>query len=180
MFGLTLKQFQRGFFDRNAVKNAMDRATHDVLSRFGAFVRQTAQVSMKKAPAPQRKPLLDRKTGKPVRDASGKIRIVLKYRYSDPGSPPFYRSGLIRHHRQSGIKFAFDLKTRSVVIGPSKLPGWPNSKAPELHEHGGTVAFTGKSGKRRVHRYPPRPFMRPAFDKELKTLPSLWQNSVKP
>lgn len=36
------------FFDRKPVVDAVDRATRQVLSRFGAFVRQRARTSMKR------------------------------------------------------------------------------------------------------------------------------------
>ena len=174
MFGLTLKEAKKGFFDRAKVQRAADKATRDVLSRFGSFVRETAKRSMRRAPAPYGKVIRDRQ-GKPLRDPSGKIRVRLYFKYSAPGSPPFYRSGLLKKF----IFFSYDTGRKSVVIGPTKLDGWQNSTIPALHEYGGTVAYTGKKGGRVVKKYPKRPYMQPAFDKELVTLPDLWRGSVK-
>lgn len=47
-FGLSFRAAKAGFFDRNAVLSATDRATRKVLSRFGAFVRTTARSSIRK------------------------------------------------------------------------------------------------------------------------------------
>jgi len=45
MFGM---DFKRMFFDSKTVRSKTDRATRRVLSRFGAFVRQTARRSIRK------------------------------------------------------------------------------------------------------------------------------------
>jgi hypothetical protein len=43
-----LKASRSNFFDRAAVINAVDRTTRQVLSKFGAFVRQRAKTSIRK------------------------------------------------------------------------------------------------------------------------------------
>jgi hypothetical protein len=48
MIGLSFQAAKRGFFDRAAVQQKVDKATRKVLSRFGAFVRQRARTSIKK------------------------------------------------------------------------------------------------------------------------------------
>lgn len=48
MIGLSFQAAKRGFFDRAAVQQKVDKATRKVLSRFGAFVRQRAKTSIKK------------------------------------------------------------------------------------------------------------------------------------
>jgi len=45
---MNLDKMKSMFFDRKAVKNAVDRATRKVLSKFGAFVRTTARHSIRK------------------------------------------------------------------------------------------------------------------------------------
>lgn len=65
--GMKLKDAKAGFFDRAAVINATDRATRRVLSRFGAFVRRSAQLSIR------------------TRDG-----------FAPPGSPPHGHTGLLR------------------------------------------------------------------------------------
>ncbi|HOD83619.1 MAG TPA: hypothetical protein PKG77_19550 [Phycisphaerae bacterium] len=45
---MNLDKMKSMFFDRAKVKNAVDRATRQVLSKFGAFVRKTARQSIRK------------------------------------------------------------------------------------------------------------------------------------
>ncbi|MCE9530354.1 MAG: hypothetical protein K8T89_04365 [Planctomycetes bacterium] len=91
---------------------------------------------------------------------------------SPPGAPPFSHVGLLRRF----ILFAFDVNQKSVVIGPTLLRD--SATAPRLLEHGGeTILPTSK--ERRVAHYRPRPYMGPAFEKEIPSLPALWQHSVR-
>lgn len=60
-------QLKKLFFDRAAVANAVDKAARRVLSRFGAFVRQTARRSLR-----------SRKGSAP------------------PGQPPYSHTGLLK------------------------------------------------------------------------------------
>lgn len=48
MIGLKVDAAKKGFFDREAVMEAVDRATLRVLSRFGAFVRTRARTSIRR------------------------------------------------------------------------------------------------------------------------------------
>lgn len=157
---------QRLFFDTKAVEAATTRAERRFLSRFGAFVRREARQSIR--------------TRKAV---------------SDPGKPPTNRTGDLKRN----IFFAFDPERRSVVIGPVLLPG-KRGNAPELLEHGGQARGEGMmtvteapgrgaggrfvSRKRKVRvqgtmTYKARPFMRPAFAKELPKLPAMMQDSIQ-
>lgn len=146
--GLTVREFQRHFFDRKKVLSAVDRTTQRNLSRFGSRVRRTARSSIRR-----------------------------RKRASRPGQAPTNRKGQLKRF----LFYAFEPRRRSVVIGPARLPG---SKAivPEILEHGGTISLsvTGKR-RRRTRRVPyaARPFMQPAFDKELRKLPEIWRNSIQ-
>ena len=62
--GMDIKQL---FFDSRAVMDATDRATRKVLSKFGAFVRQTAKQSIRK-----------------------------RKKVSQPGQPPSSHTGLLK------------------------------------------------------------------------------------
>lgn len=64
MSGMRIKEL---FFDRKAVIDRVDKATRKVLSRFGAFVRQTARKSIRK-----------------------------RKKTSAPGSPPSSHTGLLK------------------------------------------------------------------------------------
>lgn len=91
---------------------------------------------------------------------------------SPPGEPPFSHAGLLRRF----ILFAFDANKKSVVIGPTLLRD--SAEAPKLLEHGGETVLDTRKGPKAA-RYRPRPFMGPAFEKELPGLPNLWRDSVR-
>lgn len=69
MIGMKLAHAKGLFFDRAAVLGAVDKATRKVLSKFGAFVRQTARTSIRKRKA-----------------------------ISEPGQPPSGHVGLLKRH----------------------------------------------------------------------------------
>lgn len=69
MIGMRLNQAKGLFFDRPAVKNAVDRAERKVLTKFGAFVRRGARSSIRKRKA-----------------------------VSQPGSPPSSHVGLLKQN----------------------------------------------------------------------------------
>jgi hypothetical protein len=169
------------FFDRIAVIQAMDKATHGAMSRASAFIKRAAQTSMK-----------------------------YRKKKSAAGAPPSAhkdgRGPLLRKF----LWFYYDPRTRSAVIGPIKLSAWPAEAGP-LNEFGGTaprIVFvkqvtrkttgaqrkayrnllkTGqlvrKRGPRKTvtARYPQRPFMAPALKKEVASGHVLkqWHNSVR-
>jgi hypothetical protein len=69
MIGIKLSDAKRLFFGRAAVTSAADRGTRKVLSKFGAFVRQTAKSSIRKRKA-----------------------------VSEPGQPPSSHTGLLKRN----------------------------------------------------------------------------------
>lgn len=69
MIGIKLSDAKRLFFDRAAVTSAADRGTRKVLSKFGAFVRQTAKTNIRKRKA-----------------------------VSEPGQPPSSHTGLLKRN----------------------------------------------------------------------------------
>lgn len=158
--GKTIAQVKNFFFDRDKVLRAADKATIQVLGRFGAFVRRRAQTSMR------------RKKGA-----------------SPPGQPPHAHGEKRAGKKYSGawlrelVLFAYDPLTRSVVVGPL---GFRRSSVPALHEFGGTqdrMGWRTEAGKRVVKkvgtaRYPPRPYMRPALLAELPKFAELFRGSI--
>ncbi|MFW5679524.1 MAG: hypothetical protein ACOCYE_02070 [Pseudomonadota bacterium] len=90
-----------------------------------------------------------------------------------PGQPPRAHSGEIKQ-----ILFRYEPADQGVVIGPVRLNSAPTpggKTVPELLEFGGRVRRDG-----RTLNYEPRPFMRPAFDKELdEKMPDLWRDSIR-
>lgn len=137
-------KFKQLFFDRQAVISKVDAATRRVLSKFGAFVRQTAKNSIWK-----------------------------RKRISKPGRPPSSHIGLLRKF----IWFGYDADRRSVVIGPARLNQKGRGEAPALLEYGGETTLV-RHGRRVRARFRPRPFMGPAFEKEIPQLPAMWRGSI--
>jgi len=101
-----------------------------------------------------------------------KTSIRKKKGTSPPGSPPYSHVGLLRKF----ILFAYEPQRKGVVIGPVLIKA--GSPAPRLLEYGGDVVIEDR-GKKRIARYRPRPYMRPAFEAEKSRLPDLWRNSIR-
>ena len=90
-----------------------------------------------------------------------------------PGQPPRAHSSEIKR-----ILFAYEPAEQGVVIGPVGLNGVdrPGGKTvPELMEFGGRIRRDGQTLE-----YEPRPFMGPAFAKEVdKQMPDMWRDSIR-
>ncbi|MGC1272795.1 MAG: hypothetical protein WBC44_03745 [Planctomycetaceae bacterium] len=92
--------------------------------------------------------------------------IRKRKRPSRPGQAPSNRTGLLKRF----ILFSYDAGRRSVVIGPARLSGVADPASPEALEAGGST----KAG-----RISPRPYMKPAFDRQLeKHVPAMWRNGL--
>ncbi|GIW81494.1 MAG: hypothetical protein KatS3mg105_3301 [Gemmatales bacterium] len=93
---------------------------------------------------------------------------------SSPGNPPFSHTGLLKNF----IFFAYQPDRRSVIIGPAKLN--KRGDIPHILEFGGNQTVFNRRDNTRMRVFiQARPYMRPAFEKELEKLPSLWANSVR-
>ncbi len=164
MLGLTVNVAKGSFFDRQKVQDAADKATRKVLSRFGAYTRQRARTSLR------------------YRKAS-----------SVPGMPPTVHRTMTRTktNKKTGVAkkqtvsplrefvfFAFDASRKTVVIGPALLNGKGGPMILRAIEYGGPTVIKTR-GKRKRVMVRARPFMRPAFEEEKKSLPDMWKNSVR-
>lgn len=132
------------------VQRAAVDAAERVGKKFGSYVMRSARQSIRKP----------NKSGEPAR----------------PGQPPKDRSGALKGF----ILFAYDKQDRSVVIGPSLLPG--RTDAPEALERGKRTVrrvFQGRKRVRKAVTYEARPFMVPALEKRLPELLGLWSNQIK-
>lgn len=167
---ITIKAAKQNFFDRPGVQKAMDAATRRNLSKFGSFVRQTARSSIRKAPQ------VDIASGQKLRGRRRKGQVT-RDAISTPGQPPYSHVGLVKKF----LFFSYDPARKSVVIGPvllsSRRPGAPGQGL-ELLEHGGAGTLRTRKGQRRVN-YRARPFMGPAFQRELQQLPAIWKDSLR-
>ncbi len=98
--------------------------------------------------------------------------IRKRKRSSAPFQPPSSHKGTLKKH----IYFGYDMERRSVVIGPVRVPTRINSSKtlPGL-EYGGRIDLL-RGGTANIK---PRPFMEPAFQRELPKVPTMWADSIK-
>jgi hypothetical protein len=106
--------------------------------------------------------------------------------YSPPGFAPFAHSGLLRKM----IYWAFDVATRSLVVGPSALKDhytpYTNFMVPELLEYGGTAIRKGRGGFMwqkygqaiPIYHYEPRPYMGPALTYVWARNDLIWDRAI--
>ena len=100
--------------------------------------------------------------------------IRKRKRASRPGQPPSSHTGLLKKF----IFFGYEPAKRSVVIGPVRLTQKGRGEAPSLLEYGGSTKVKHRGTRKRA-KVRPRPFMRPAFEKEQPKLPAMWRDSIK-
>lgn len=166
MLGLKVNDAKSFFFDRPTV-DSLDKDAMRGLSRFGAFVRRDARKSIRKA---KQKTLAEMSKSERrrfyIRQSIAKSEGGPKPRKplatSNPGEPPRSQTGLLKQH----IYFIYEPQSRGVLIGPADLNR--SSGAPETLEKGGHVKLSG--GRFRIE---PRPYMKPAFDKNIDNLPRM-------
>jgi hypothetical protein len=124
----------RSFFDAKGVQRKAQDGSIRALGHAAGAIRLTARRSIKRSPT-----------------------------YSDPGTPPHTRRGLLRE----GILYAVEKDAARAVIGPAyEMVGTSGS----AHEFG---------GKYRKETFPKRAFMGPALEAIRPRLPSFWSASVK-
>ncbi len=118
----------RMFFDRRAVVDAMDKATHTAMKRGAARIRTRAMRSMRYI------------TAKPGKGDAPTLR-----RASRPGEPPL----AVRPHPwvRKHLYFYYDPHRRQAVIGPLGFPTGTN--APNTLEFGGRARIRNKRRRRR-------------------------------
>lgn len=164
MLTMSVSRAKNLFFDRAFVIERIDAASRKAMSRGGAIVMRSARKSIKDGFVLAR-----------GRVKAGESRKVVDRRTSQPGSPPFSQTGLLRDN----ILFAFDPASRSVVVGPARLG--KSTGAPETLEFGGTTVIERRRSGRREKatvRIAARPYMAPALQREASKLPEQLRTSV--
>lgn len=158
------------WFDRNVIRTRWPKFNKDPLQHAGNLVMRIARGSIKR-------------------------RTKLRGKPSIAGSPPYSRQpGSTPPFKQIfSVPFRFGY---SVAVG---MIGYGNPNPPPgLHEHGGAAqrnvfssnSFTSNQRrkrstrgfrttyKRKLVKYPQRPFMWPALLRAKEVLPSMWSNSI--
>jgi hypothetical protein len=148
--GNSTLQVTKWFFDKEAVVNAVDKATRGVLSRFGAYVRRTAKSSIRQSKNVS-------KEGSPPRSHTGLLKQFIFFAY-DPDT--------------QGVVIGPEKLNAKIGSAPETLEyGGQNTVATYRRRK-----IVGK----KVIRIAARPYMHPALAKELPGLPEMWANSAKP
>lgn len=160
--------FKAGFFDSNAILKAMDRTTAKALSKYGAFVRQRAKTSIRKAPK------RNAATGERLGRGRQKKGIVTVDATAPAGSPPYAHG---KSKLKSLIFFAYDRDTQSVIIGPAAFPN-PHGGGPKFLEYGGSTTLRGRRGKARPASFAGNPFMNPAAEAERPNLMTFFRENA--
>lgn len=177
----------RGFytFDISVIRTNWKRINRGPLTKAGNLVRAIARRSIKDKSA----------------------RAANKYKPSPVGKPPYSLRGKTKAQKSGGgegrpFKMIYslpDMWDTSVMVG---MVGFRRSNpVPGVHEHGMqaqriVAVAPGQGGQGAFHtifvpgvgfrrfrfakktvRYPERPFMAPALEKAVPTLPMLWQDS---
>lgn len=161
------------FFDREKVQRAMDRGTSRALSRAGAHVRTSARSSIR-----TRKYGFTSQPGSPPFDHTGAALQAANKTRRKQGLAPIKQtasgSGLAAKGLRT-ILFGYEPQNESVVIGPVRFGGnRGTSTVPQTLEFGGQA----RNWKGRTIAIRPRPFMRPALERELPKLPQRWAGQV--
>lgn len=162
------------FFDRSPIVRMLDKQTRRVFSRFGAFVRRRARSSIRQ---PRQKSLSDL-TPQELVWYERELRLYRQGKRatkprrpnapSRPGEPPRSQLGLLRDN----IFFSYDPQEQAVVIGPTLLSAHAGAQALKALEFSGTSEIRrGKKAKIAA-----RPFMGPAFEKELPGVMNIWSS----
>ena len=111
----------------------------------------------------------------------GKRYYFSKGLYSPPGQPPFWhpKGPNPKRRGKASLKLIKYVRVGSAThwrVGPEYFPQRGSIPVPALHEHGGvakmrTKNYYDRAGKKHARlqsftaRYPPRPYMKPAFEK---------------
>ena len=163
-----MKATFRGFFDRDAVLNAVGKATRKNLNDAGRAIRKTAQKSLRYATGPSSPgspPHAHRSRAK-RRGVSKKTGKTLKPR-------------MVSYLREF-LYYKFDFVTRSVVVGPEKLNSTVDSGSMRALEEGGTARVKGGFARTRAVTIRRRPYMKPALQSNIPQFRAMWANSVRP
>lgn len=173
------------FFDRRAVIDAIGAGAAKALTRVGAYVRAVARNSIRTQRRLTKRQLYTHLTPAQLEKyrrlqrkshARGEGNPLRPHKPGNapPGSPPFNKTGLLKRH----IYFGYDRVRQSCVIGPIHIG---TARTAHLLEHGGIghLYAPWARGIIRMH-YRGNPFMRPALEKTIPVIPSMFQNVAVP
>lgn len=130
---------ERLFFDRPALEKYIKKEEIKPLSRVGAIIRRTARSSIKVV-APTKGMLARLRDPDPKKRARAIKTLAERRAKSSPaGRPPFSHAGRSDSLSIRNIQFAYDIQSRTLVVGPVKVGGAQSNDVPYKLEHGGFV-----------------------------------------
>lgn len=191
------------FFDTKEIKSKVSEATRKVLSKFGAFVRQTAKQSIK-TKATSSAP------GQPPHSHTGQLKKGILFGY-DPANqsvvvgpvklakkgnaPEALEKGGQAVKRKNPRRLDRKIGDGGVVLlrktnsaSSKQVKDWQGRSRWVTFGSLGTAGQVAHAEKLETVIWGPkmisgtlraRPYMGPAFEKELPKLPPKWRNSVK-
>lgn len=174
------------FFDERAVQNALDKGTRRALSKFGAFVRARAKSSIRKRKSVS-------KPGSPPSSHTGKLKKHIYFGYDVQrksvviGALPFSSSRaqeLLEHGGASRPNYGRRPRTfYPGAFGPMRSSDvFDRKRWTRLHTAAQAVRATKIYNEVVLTNsvvYRPRPYMNPAFQKELGNLKTSFQDCIR-
>ena len=196
-------KFKLLFFDTKEIKSKISEATRKVLSKFGAFVRQSAKRSIKTKSTPST-------PGQPPHSHSGQLKKGILFGYDparqsvvvgpvklakkgnapealEKGGEAVKRKNPRRVDRKIGDGGVILLR-KSNSASSKQVKDWSGRLRWVTFGSLRTARQVVHSEKLETEIWGPkmisgtiraRPFMGPAFERELPNLPPNWRNSVK-
>lgn len=172
-------EIKKVFFDRSQVVSWIGKKQASFLNHAGGYVRRIARNSMKRK-------------GKARKKNTTKLalREAVELPASAPGSPPNVHSDNEVTSLRN-IQYGLNATRDGVLVGPLALNGSQGS-VPGLQERGGSQMITeklvgrqwvptgkraarpGQPTRRRMAKYPARPYMQPALEKSVPKFPSMF------
>ena len=176
-------QIKESFFDRPKMIASLKKAKRKALSKAGAFVRRRARSSMRrrKGASPAGSP--------PSAHSNGNSLKTILFAFQ-----PQSESTIVGPVQFNQVNFTVESVTSTVpglhergetaIIREYRyqpLEGEPDVQWRRVNGHKGYGPREGcrLQTRRRMARYPKRPFMRPALEAEAPNFPELFKNSIQ-
>ena len=190
MIGFKLDPSRKIFMDLTAVRTPIDRASRQVHSRFGAFVRKKAKWSIRKRKKSSVAPA-------PPSSHTGFLKRLIVFNVENNGrnvviGPLLMGRRVVDGSPIGGMTVPEVLeKGGSISVDEYQFDYTPNGRSqviamgidPDRWRRVGRkrpLRYRMKTTRRRTLSIAARPFMQPAFDAELPKLAGMWADSVKP
>ena len=167
------------FFDERAVRNAVDKGTRRALSKFGAYVRTRAKSSIRKRKSVS-------KPGSPPSSHTGKLKKHIYFGYDQRarsvvvGAVPFSNSRaqeLLEHGGRAVVRRPRVFRVGQIA--PMRVEDINDRRRWTRVHTEAQAARATRIYNQGASIYRARPFMKPAFQKELGNLRTSFQDCIR-